>query len=93
MRDLVTEDYGVIVMCSSLGREYSIESSEVKHGFFTLAVVEGLSGKADFNQDRIVHFSELDGYACDRVRELSEGLQNPVTAKPPTVRSFPLAKH
>jgi WD40 repeat protein len=93
VRDLVTEDYGVIVMCSSLGREYSIESSAVKHGYFTLAVVEGLSGEADLNHDRVVHFSELDAYAGPRVRELSEGTQNPVTAKPPTIRSFPLAKH
>lgn len=93
VRDLVTEDYGVIVMCSSLGREFSIESSEVKHGFFTLAVVEGLSGQADFNSDRIVHFSELDAYAGPRVRQLSHGIQNPITAKPPTIRSFPLARH
>ena len=40
-------EYGVVVMCSSLGSEYSLESSETKAGFFTLAIVEGLGGKAD----------------------------------------------
>jgi WD40 repeat protein len=93
VRDLITEDYGVIVMCSSLGREFSIESPEVEHGFFTLAVVEGLSGRADFNHDHLVHFNELDLYASLRVPQLSQGIQHPVTAKPPTIRSFPLAKH
>jgi WD40 repeat protein len=93
VRDLVTEDYGVIVMCSSLGGEASIESSEIEHGFFTMALVEGLSGRADFNKDGIIHFSELDQYAGIRVKQLSAGKQTPVTARPSTVRSFPLAKH
>lgn len=93
VRDLVTDDYGVIVMCSSLGKEYSLESSEVKHGFFTLAFMEGLSGKADFNKDKLVHLLELDSYALRRVRELSRGMQHPITGKPPHIRSFPLAKN
>ena len=32
IRDLVTDDYGVIVMCSSMGREYSMESDEHEQG-------------------------------------------------------------
>ena len=35
---------------------------------------------------------EMDLYAARRVRELSEGKQNPVTGRPPTIRSFPIAK-
>lgn len=91
VRDLITEDYGIIVMSSSLGREFSLESLEFKHGFFTLALMEGLAGKADFNRDGLVYLSELDAYAVRRVKELSKGQQTPVTAKPPTVRSFPLS--
>src|SRR5262249_29378195 len=49
VRDLISEDYGIVVLSSSLGHEYSLESPTVKHGFFTLAVVEGLAGKADKN--------------------------------------------
>ncbi|MBL8797623.1 MAG: caspase family protein [Planctomycetia bacterium] len=92
VRDLVTEDYGVIVMCSSLGREYSLESSSVKAGFFTHALVEGLTGKADTNRDGSIFLGELDLYASRQVRLLSKGQQNPVTAKPPHIRSFVLAK-
>jgi hypothetical protein len=93
VRDLVTDDYGVVVMCSSMGHEYSIESTDTKHGFFTLGLVEGLSGKAGFNKDRLIHIHEVDAYAFRRVRELSDGQQNPVTGRPPTIRSFPLARY
>jgi hypothetical protein len=91
-RDLVTDDCGVVVMCASLGREYAMESEQTRAGFFTLSLVEGLSGRADFNKDRVIHLHELDVYAALRVRELSRGQQNPLTGRPPTVRSFPLAR-
>ena len=92
VRDLITEEYGIIVMSSSLGREYSMEGLSVKQGFFTLALVEGLSGKADFNRDRVVYLNELDRYTIRRVRLLTLGRQNPIMAKPATIRSFPLAR-
>ncbi len=92
VRDLVGEDYGVVVMCSSQGREYSMESSQVKHGFFTLSILEGLAGKADFNQDRYVYIHEVSNYANQRVRQMSQGQQNPVTGRPPNIRPFPLGK-
>jgi WD40 repeat protein len=91
-RDLVTEDYGVVVMCSSSGREYSIESSATRAGYFTFYLAEGLSGKADLNGDGIVYIHELHIYSTLKVRELSKGKQNPVTGRPPTIRSFPLSK-
>jgi hypothetical protein len=92
VRDLVTDDYGVIVMCSSMGREYSLEDAGQGHGYFTLAVLEGLSGKADYNKDGVVYLHELDAYVTERVKELSKGLQHPVTAKPASIRSFPLSR-
>ncbi|VTU02086.1 wd40 repeat-containing protein : WD40 repeat-containing protein OS=Singulisphaera acidiphila (strain ATCC BAA-1392 / DSM 18658 / VKM B-2454 / MOB10) GN=Sinac_0055 PE=4 SV=1: WD40: WD40: WD40: WD40: Peptidase_C14 [Gemmataceae bacterium] len=92
VRDLVTDDYGVVVMCSSLGMEYSLESPATKAGFFTLGLVEGLSGKADFNKDGVVYMHELDTYATLRVAQLSSGRQNPTTGRPPTIRSFPISK-
>lgn len=91
VRDLVTDDYGVIVMCSAMGREFALESPTVKHGYFTMAIVEGLQGKADYNQDNVVHLNELDLYVTDRVKVLSNGRQHPVTARPTSIRSFPLS--
>jgi uncharacterized caspase-like protein len=92
IRDLVTDDYGVIVMASSMSREFSLESNRLGHGYFTLALSEGLTGKADTNGDGTVYLNELDSYVSDRVKELSSGRQHPVTAKPTSIRSFPLAK-
>src|SRR6185369_2229639 len=92
VRDLVTDDYGVIVMCSAMGREFALESRTVEHGFFTLALIEGLRGKADYNQDKVIYWTELDSYVTDRVKTLSQGQQHPVTAKPTSIRSFPLTK-
>jgi WD40 repeat protein len=92
VRDLVSEDYGVIVMSSSHGREQSLENAKLGGGYFTHALLEGLSGKADANQDGVVYLGELDVFAARRVRQLTFGTQNPFTARPATVYSFPLAK-
>jgi WD40 repeat protein len=92
VRDLVTDDYGVVVMCSSTGREYSLEDETVSHGYFTKALLEGLSGEADYDKDGAVYLNELDTYVTDRVKKLSKGLQHPVTSKPASIRSFPLSK-
>jgi len=93
LRELATDDFGVITMCSSMGREFSLESSRHQHGYFTLAVTEGLSGKADlYGDDRVIHLRELDAYVSERVKELSGGKQHPITVFPSTVRSFPLAR-
>ena len=92
VRDLLTDDYGVIVMSSSLGHEYSMESPVTRAGFFTLGLTEGLSGRADINRDGIIYIHELSYYAALRVGQLSGGRQNPTLGRPPTIRPFPIAK-
>ncbi len=92
-RELASEDYGVVVMCSSMGHELSGESDATGHGLFTVGLLEGLSGKADYNKDRLVHINEIDVYAFVRVRELSAGRKTPLTARPATVRPFALTRY
>ena len=94
VRDLVNDDYGVIVMCSSMGREYSLENAQWGHGAFTKALTEGLQGKADFTHRQVVYLNDLDLYVTERVKELTGGKQHPVTQKPNGVKSssFPIAK-
>jgi WD40 repeat protein len=91
VRDLATDEFGVIVMCSATGREFAIENSALGHGLFTLAIVEGLSGKAKKSKDGAVYLHHLDTYVTDAVKELSKGRQHPVTSKPASVRPFPLS--
>src|SRR5262249_18031085 len=90
-RDLVSDDYGVGVMAASLGSEYAIEGSDAQHGYFTRALLEALSGAADYNHDRIIHLVEGHRYVWGPVRPLRSRLENPVTGRPPGVLSFPLS--
>jgi hypothetical protein len=92
VRDLVTEDYGIIVMCSSLGSEYSLESPEIQHGVFTLALIEGLKGHADFDNDKHVFVHEVNLFANVLVKKMTKGMQNPITICPPSIPSFALTK-
>lgn len=92
VRDLVTDDYGAVVMCSSMGGEYSMESEEHQQGYFTLALLEAFAGKADYNHDGFVYLTEVDAYLAERIKELTHGQQHSVTVKPATIRSFPLSK-
>jgi WD40 repeat protein len=92
VQDLTAEDSGVVVLCASLGREYAIESNLTKAGFYTLRLVEGLSGHADIDGDGLIYLNELNMYATARVRQLSGGEQNPTLGRPAGIRPFPLAK-
>jgi dipeptidyl aminopeptidase/acylaminoacyl peptidase len=92
VRDLVRDESGLAVMCSSTGREFSLENNTHRMSNFSLAVVEGLSGKARKAPNGAVYLHHLDAYVTDRVKALSKGKQHPVTSKPSTIASFPLAK-
>jgi hypothetical protein len=45
MRNLISEQSGVAVLCSSSGNEFSLENNEHRHGNFTVALLEALAGK------------------------------------------------
>ena len=92
VRALSNDEHGVITMSSSTGEEVSVESPAWKHGYFTEALTEGLSGRADTNNDGLVYLTELDVYLVNRVKELSNDRQHPVTAKPAGVRPFFLSR-
>ena len=89
---LTAEENGLIVMCSALGSEQAQESREHGHGMFTVALLEGLAGKAARNpRDHCVYLHHLEQYVTDRVEELSKDEQHPTMAKP-AIRPFALAK-
>jgi len=69
-----------------------MESFQTKAGFFTLGLVEGLSGEADFNNDGFVFVHEASIYAIIRVRQLSGGGQYPTLGRSPRLKPFALTK-
>ena len=91
-RDLADDELGLLLMCSSLGREYSLESDEHQHSYFTLAVLQAMRGQADFNGDGFVYVSEMEAYVYDQVKLLTGGRQHPVSEKTTAVNAFPIAR-
>ena len=90
VRELTSSEVGVVVMAASTGRQPSVESAAWGHGAFTKAVLDALSGKGDYNGDRVIHLKELDLAVTEGVKNLTKGEQKPVTYTPANLPSFPL---
>ena len=90
LRELVHAESGVVVMTASTGREVSVEHPDWGHGAFTKAILEGLEGQANYNNDRTIDIKELDLFITNRVKELTQGSQHPTTEIPKTMPNFPV---
>ncbi|MGA2701591.1 MAG: caspase family protein [Isosphaeraceae bacterium] len=89
LRQMVNDE-GLVVMCGAAkGKEAAEENG---HGFFTRAIIDGLSGKADVFKKGRVDLIDLQAYVINRVGELSADEQQPTISIPSTIRSFPLSK-
>ena len=82
VNDLSSPEQGVVVFASSTGRQLSYENLEWGNGAFTKAVIEGLTGRADFFGNGYVTVAQLDAYVSDRVPKLTAGRQTPAIGKP-----------
>jgi uncharacterized caspase-like protein len=72
------ENTGTQIISASRGEEDAGEDSFLKNGFFTRAVIEGLTNNAaDTNGDDHVSVSELLEFVARRVQELSHRKQTP----------------
>lgn len=89
--ELASAENGVIVFSSSTGKQLSQENPAWGNGAFTKAVVEGLSGRADFSKNGKITQKGLDYYVTERVKELTHGQQSPVSISPSGVTDFPIA--
>ncbi|KXX70464.1 caspase family protein [Flammeovirga sp. SJP92] len=89
IRQLSSDENGVVIMSGSTGNESSLESPEWQHGAFTAALIDGLGeGKADYSRDNIISLRELDLFIAMKVDELTDGKQHPTTQKPSTISSM-----
>jgi uncharacterized caspase-like protein len=92
VRELNGYGHGVMVLCAARPRETAQEVTRLHHGFLTRAVLEGLRGKADANNDGTITAGELDEYVVRRVRQLSKDEQHAVAGETRSIHSLPLAK-
>jgi WD40 repeat protein len=90
VNELASAENGAVVFASSTGKQNSFEDVGWENGAFTKAVVEGISGKADYTGKGKITINMLDLYISERVKELTRGRQTPATAKPQTIPDFPL---
>jgi uncharacterized caspase-like protein len=74
----ISQGKGRIILTSSRPNEVSKESEELKHGFFTYYLLEGLRGKADVNGDGIIDLDEISLYLNKIVPDKTNGDQHPV---------------
>ena len=91
IEELTSVESGAVVFTSSTGRQYSLESPEWNNGAFTKALVEGLNGAADLSGRSVISVKSLDYYMTNRVKELTQGRQDPTTIIPGGVPDFPIA--
>jgi hypothetical protein len=85
-------DNGVVVFAASSGRQESLESEAWGNGAFTLALIDGLGGKADPLRVGRVTYKGLDYYVSESVRRLTQGEQTPVSLAPIGAPDFELAR-
>jgi hypothetical protein len=78
LQRIIDSGKGRVVLASSKAGEVSQESDKLKHGFFTYYLLEGLTGKADKNQDQIIYVNEAYPYVSKKVSEATNSRQNPV---------------
>jgi len=91
INELASAENGLVVFTSSTGSQYSLEDKKWGNGAFTKALIEGLSGKADYTGKGKITINMLDLYISERVKELTGGVQTPTSIKPATVPDFPIA--
>jgi WD40 repeat protein len=91
INELASAENGVVVFTAATGKQLSQENDEWGNGAFTKAVVEGISGKADFGKTGRITHKGLDFYVSERVKQLTDGTQSPVSIAPMGITDFPIA--
>ena len=91
LNELSSAEYGLVVLASSTGKQFSLENPNWGNGAFTKALVEGLGGRADLKKRGRITHKMLDFYVSDRVDELTSGQQTPVNSSPQGVPDYTVA--
>ncbi|KPA16631.1 Peptidase C14, caspase catalytic domain protein, partial [Candidatus Magnetomorum sp. HK-1] len=78
LQRIIDSGKGRVVLASSEAGEVSQEHEKLKHGYFTYYLLEGLTGKADVDQDQVIDVNEAYRYVSNKVTEATNSGQNPV---------------
>ena len=81
LADLSKTKEGIVVFTASAAGEVSQEFQDMGHGVFTYYMLEGLEGKADYDNDYTVTINELMRYVEEQVKRKTHGAQNPTRSQ------------
>ncbi|MEK6650932.1 MAG: caspase family protein, partial [Bacteroidota bacterium] len=81
LADLSRSKEGTVVFTASAAGEVSQEFPEFGHGVFTQYLLEGLRGKADYNNDYTITINEAMQYTEEQVKRKTRGAQNPTRSQ------------
>jgi uncharacterized caspase-like protein/WD40 repeat protein len=81
LADLSRSKEGTVVFTASAAGEVSQEFPEFGHGAFTYFLLEGLRGKADYNNDYTITINEAMQYTEENVKRKTRGAQNPTRSQ------------
>jgi len=91
VNDLSSSEKGVVVFSASTAKHYAQENTAWGNGAFTMALIEGLKGKAAYGEGRSITVSMLDLYLSERIKSLTKEQQIPTTTKTYDLPDFVLA--
>jgi uncharacterized caspase-like protein len=81
LADLSRSKEGTVVFTASAAGEVSQEFPELGHGVFTYFLLDGLKGKADYNNDYTITINEAMQYTEEQVKRKTRGAQNPTRSQ------------
>jgi len=86
-------DNNIVVISATDEKSFAEELTNLGHGVFTYALLEGLGGKADLlGDDKTITIKELDNYLDFTVEALTNGRQKPVLHAPGGFKNFVFAR-
>ena len=99
LADALRDASGRYILAASKGGEESLEDDKFKlagdtsgHGAFTYALINGMSGEANYDKDDYISLNELFQYVAKQVPRLTEGRQHPYFRTEGTDLPFVLTK-
>jgi hypothetical protein len=91
LRDLSSNENGVVIFSASTGNELSREYEHLKHGVFTYSLIEAMqNSKADLIADGMIYLPELETYVSQIVKKLTGDRQHSTMQKPSSISVLPL---
>jgi len=83
MKELFTDirkSSGTMIISAAGGTEFAMEGDKWSNGVFTYCLLNGLENfDADLNKDSQIMMSEISSFVRKKVKELTNGKQNPTT--------------